>query len=386
MRASAIQAVFEAGRLCSKQRKVGGSTLSRKHWFIGMIVVLILAVSACGGRNAAPSGGSSQQTGSSQAEPEPQQQESEQQEEGALEKTSLVVGSTVRDIGMLPLYVADQQGFFTEEGLDVTVQYFDGSRPAAQALAAGAIDIGSGGYTEALDAYVAKQPVIAFWGLANYPIYEWWSAPEIKTLDDIRERGRVKVAISSIGALSHLISIYAFQKAGIDPEQHVDFLALGGPGSRLAALQSGQVDIIPATPPGNYILAEDGYNQLIRLKDLMEEFQYEVHYAPIEFLENNPNTVRAFLRAISKATDSIRQDPEAAAKILQDVVGYTPEQLEDTIRGVKEMADYFPADGHFAEEGVEVLLQFYKESGDLDEIPDHSEVLYYKFTNEFQGK
>ena len=354
----------------------------RKSLILLVLVFGLLALAACGNSNT-----SSSNQGSSQNQDSGQQQGSGegQQESAQLERTSLTVGSSVRDIGMLPLYVADQKGFFKEQGLDVTVQYFDSGSQHAQALAAGAIDIGSGGFTEPMDAYVARRPIKAFWGLTNYPVYEWWASPDLKTLDDIKQKGKINVAVSRIGSLSHLISVYAFEGAGIDTDQYVNFVGLGGPGSRLAGLQSGQVDVIPATPPGNFILEEQGYNLLISLQDIIEEFQYEVHYASTDLLDNNPNTITAFLKGISKATDFIRENPEESADILSEVVGYKPEELPDVIKAVEVMGPYFPADGHFALEGVDVLLQFYKETGEFEEIPEHSELIDFSFTEKFQA-
>lgn len=358
---------------------IGGKVRDMKRIVLNLVVlVAVLALAACGGGQNQTTGSSSQNNASAT------QNESEAQPDGeALEKTKLVVGSSVFSLGYLPLYVADAKGYFKDEGLDVEVQYFNSGTQAFQAQVAGAMDIGAQSPNQAIDAWLANQNIKAFWSTSNYPAYEWWAAKEISSLEEAKSRN-LKVGISQIGALSHLISVYALQKSGFDIEKNVDFVGVGGSSARMAALESGQVDLIPASPPENLILAKAGYNKLVELKSILDEFEWDLYIADDDFLNNNPNTIRAFLRANVTATKFIQSNPEEAAQIYADLVGYKPEQIPDVVEAVKELADYFPVDGHFAEEGIDVMLGFYKDSGDIDEIPDHSEFINYRYVEEFK--
>src|SRR5690606_37813984 len=114
--------------------------------------------------------------------------------------------------------------------------------------------------------------------------------------EDARNRN-IKVGISQAGSLSHLISVYALQNSGFDIEGKVSFVAVGGSSARMAAVESGQVDLVPASPPENFLLAKANYSKLIELKNILAEFEWDLYMADDDFLKDNPNTVRAFLRA-----------------------------------------------------------------------------------------
>ncbi len=301
----------------------------------------------------------------------------------AREKTNLTVGTSVRDIGFLNVYVADAKGFFKDEGLDVRLVYFRGSGEAVPALAGGAVDLLADSFTTAIDAYVAGQPLRAIWSVSNIPVYQIYSRPEIKTVQDLRGK---KVAVSGIGALSHLIAIYMLEKAGLgaDAEKAIQYLAVGGPPDRLAALRAGRVDAIPATLPGTYLLEDEGFRKLVDLRSLVKEFEYEALTAKNDFVTANPNTIRAVARALARGGYFIQRSPVESADILNKVINFPGAQRGLTVRAVSEVLTDFPLDGHFAEGSVDLFLNFYKDRGQLKTVPRHAEIIDYQFVREFQ--
>lgn len=298
------------------------------------------------------------------------------------EKTSLSIGTSVRDIGFLNVYVADAKGFFKDEGLTVKVLYFRGSGEAVPALAGGVVDLLADSFTTAIDAYVAGQPIKAIWSLSNTPVYQIYARKEIKTVQELRGK---KIAVSGIGALSHLITIYMLQRAGMpDADKAVQYLAVGGPTDRVAALRAGRVDAIPSTIPGSYLLEEEGFTKLLDLRNLIKEFEYEVFTAKNDFIKANPNTIRAVLRAVIRAGYFIRRNPVEAADILNKVINFSGAQRGLTVRAVSEVLADFPVDGHFAEGSVDVFLNFYKARGDLKTVPRHEAIIDYQFIRDVQ--
>ena len=55
----------------------------------------------------------------------------------------------VHSMGGAPLYVAQDMGFYKDEGLDAEIIWFDAAQPVAVAAASGDIDFGSTGITAA---------------------------------------------------------------------------------------------------------------------------------------------------------------------------------------------------------------------------------------------
>jgi len=55
----------------------------------------------------------------------------------------------VHSMGGAPLYVAQDMGFYKDEGLDAEIIWFDAAQPVAVAAASGDVDFGSTGMTAA---------------------------------------------------------------------------------------------------------------------------------------------------------------------------------------------------------------------------------------------
>lgn len=292
-----------------------------------------------------------------------------------LEKTSMKLGVSVKDTGFLPVYVADAKGFFKEEGVNVELVNFSGGSAQAQAVAGGAVDFAAGAITEVIDGYVANKGWKAFWAESNYPVYVWYGKPEYNSIKDLKGKG--KIAVSRLGSLTHQISAWVVKQAGLDPEKDVQYVQAGNPLDRVAALKAGQVDAIPATPPGTFILAQDGYKILAQLKDYLPEFQYEVFYATDKTIKENPETLKAVIRAWTRATQYAKKNPKEATDILMKYLGAKEEDRESLAKTVEQMLPSFREDGQYATDSINVFLQFYKEKGDLKEVPKLDAILDY---------
>src|SRR6476659_1092255 len=61
----------------------------------------------------------------------------------------------------MPLTVAERNGYFKDEGLDVEIPNFDGGAKALQALVGGSADLVSGAYEHTINMAAKKQPIKA---------------------------------------------------------------------------------------------------------------------------------------------------------------------------------------------------------------------------------
>src|SRR5580704_2999719 len=64
-------------------------------------------------------------------------------------KAEAIKVGVVRTLAVGPIFVADQRGYFKDEGLDATIVYFDAAQPIAVAVASGDIDFGVTGMSAA---------------------------------------------------------------------------------------------------------------------------------------------------------------------------------------------------------------------------------------------
>lgn len=293
------------------------------------------------------------------------------------------VGLSVADVAHLLLYVSEAKGLFKAEGLDTQLVLFTSDAASAQGLTAGAVQVNSGSMVAVLNSFATNRDLTTFWSTTNLPGYIWFGSAKYNSIKDLKGKG--KVGISSIASLSHRVSAWAIKEAGLDPDKDIQFVAVGGPLERVAALKAGQVDVIPATPPGIFILEQDGFKPLLKLEEVLPEFVYETFYARKETIEKEGDAIKALIRAITKAKRWALENRDETTEILMKKLGADASQKGIYRKTVDWALPYFPDDGHFATKSVDVFLQFYRDQGRIKEIPQHSAFTDYRFIEFFKA-
>src|SRR5215471_7771400 len=80
-----------------------------------------------------------------------------------IEKKQITIGLSVTTATYLPLYLADEAGFFKDEGVDVNIVAFKGGTDLVRGMVAGAVDIGVGALSEALVGVSTGQGIKVFY-------------------------------------------------------------------------------------------------------------------------------------------------------------------------------------------------------------------------------
>lgn len=341
--------------------------MKRLNWIgknvpICIVLVLLVAFTGCGGASnvnngKAADGGTKQPAennsvkgGAEQAAAKPEQKD-------------VKVGLPLQASTFLPIYLADSKGYFKDEGLNVSVYEFKGDAGVVQALAGKSVDINVASLTGLVNSIKSNQPFIAFWGGFNHADFDWYS-PKLKTIT----KG-TKFGVSTYGSLTDFLTRYAVRKAGLDPEKDVKILQVGGSANALAAMESGQIDASTLATPFKFMADDKGMHLLLsEKKDLSPTWPQHVIYAQKDFVKKNPETIRAFLRAVVKGMDYIEKNPEDAAKVLTARLKL---EAKYSSRAVKEVLPGFDKKGKTDQKGLDFFWEITVESGDVDKAwPD----------------
>ena len=168
------------------------------------------------------------------------------------------------------LLVAQDQGYFTKEDLDVRITYM-ASNLVINALIAGQTQIAKSGSHFGILAAVRKADIKIFaGGLYGYP-YDTISQPEFKSLADLKGQ---KIVTGSQGSIVTVVFKDVMRRNGVTP---ADYLLLVVPGSntRFLALKSGQVAAaVAVAPPLNFSAIDGGMKALFHYNDYLKELQY----------------------------------------------------------------------------------------------------------------
>ncbi len=320
---------------------------------IAVVLTLSLLLVGCG--STAPSTGTSS-SGNAQAQ---------FQGNGKPEKTDITIGLTVPGSTYLPIYMADQQGYYKEQGLNVKVVTFKSGAQLAQAMAAGSVDIGVGALSEALNAISSGAPLKVFYSGFNMPVFGWYS----KDISSFKDGKGKRFSVTSYGSSTDFLTRYALTTFGLDPKKDVQIMQTGGGGNALAALDAGQIDVAILAPPATFDAQQKGYKKILGLNDLAPEYPYHVMYAMQSFIKNDPNTIKAVLRAHVKAVETAKADKNLSVKTLEQAVKYTEAEASSAY---DDFINYLYPDGRLPnKQGMDVFWKIGIQNGQFKDVwPD----------------
>ena len=279
------------------------------------------------------------------------------------EMAKLTIRLPVPAISFLPVWVADQNGFLKEEGItEVKVLAFRGDADVIQALAAGSVDLNVSSLNGLISSINSGQKFKAFWAGYNMPLFDWYALPKYKS---IAETKGGRYGVSKYGGLSDSLTRYVLRSAGLDPEKDVKILQLGGSTEFLAAMGAGQLDAAILSFPQTYMAAEKGFIKLLSQKEqIAPDWPTHLVYTKEEFIAKNPNTIKAFLRATSKAIEWIKANPDEAAKLASKQMKF---KVEHCRRGIDEIQDGWYSDGRPPQKGMKIFWEITVQAGDVTE-------------------
>ena len=256
--------------------------------------------------------------------------------QGKPEKADITIGLPVTTSTFLAIYMAKQEGYFKDEGLNVKIVAFHGGTDLVRGMIAGAVDVGVTSLAGVTVGIKAKQPLRVFYGGLNMTVFDWYAVKSIKSMADTKGK---RFGISRIGSSTDLLTRYALKVSGVDPKS-VKIVQGGGSNPRLAAMDAGQLDVNIFAPPQKFIAADKGYNRIFRQRDIAPDYPFHVFFATQDFIKSHPSTIKAILRAFVKGVRKAKADKKLSEKVLQDQVGigakYAGRTYDDFIGEVYE--------------------------------------------------
>src|SRR4249920_3678552 len=227
----------------------------------------------------------------------------------------------------LPLTIAEQLGYFKDEGLTLNISDFAGGSQALRAVVGGSADVVSGAYEHTLNMQPKGQYLQCFVQQGRAPqIAIGISAARAKTYKSAKDLKGLKVGVSAPGSSTHMIVNYFISREGLKPSD-ISVVGVGLGATAITALKSGQIDAVSNTDPVMTKLEQDGDVKIIADTRTLKGTEQVLGgpmpagclYAPVDFIRKNPNTVQALTNAI------VRADKWIQSASPQDVLRTVPE-------------------------------------------------------------
>ncbi len=283
--------------------------------------------------------------------------------------TKVTLNEVAHSIFYAPQYVAIEEGYFTEEGLDLTLVTGFGADKTMTAVISGEADIGFMGAEASVYAYQegATDPVVNFAQLtqrAGNFLVAREEIPDFKW-EDLKGE---KVLGGRKGGMPEMVFEYILKKNGIDPQkdltidQSIDF------GSTAAAFTSDDSAAYTVEfEPSATILEKEGAGYVVAsLGEASGYVPYTSYSAKASYMKENPEIIQKFTDALQKGMDYVQSHtPEEIAEVIAPQFKET--DLETITAIVKRYYDQdtWKENLIFEKDSFELLQDILEDAGEL---------------------
>ena len=228
----------------------------------------------------------------------------------APEKPKLTIGVGGKTLFYyLPLTIAERNGYFKAEGLDLEIQDFPGGARALQALLGGSVDVVSGAYEHTITQQAKGQNIEALVLQGKYAgIVLGMSKAKAATYKSPADLKGMKIGVTAPGSSTNMFVNVLLAKAGLKPDA-VAIIGVGATAGAVAIMKRGEIDAIANLDPVIAQLESDGTVVPVvdtRTAKGMQDVYGGAYaagciYVPVDFAKKYPNTAQAVVNAMMRA-------------------------------------------------------------------------------------
>jgi NitT/TauT family transport system substrate-binding protein len=245
----------------------------------------------------------------------------------AAELTELKVGISEAVNTVLAFWMAEEGGFFREQGLKVQILNMNGGSRGAQELQAGRIDIMHVGLSSVvrIDRGPPGGDLRLVASLSNVIRFTLFSAPAVRTAADLR--GGV-IGISTFGSETDTTVTLALQRLGLS-RNDVTLKEYGGGPQRLAALKAGEIRATAVNEPMRSLAREQGFNALVDLVSEQIPWLFSGIVVKRAMLTEQRDVLTRFLKAVMEGNALALAEESRAKGVLAREAKITEAKIVD---------------------------------------------------------
>lgn len=298
--------------------------------------------------------------------------------------TPVRLNEVVHSVFYAPQYVAQELGFFAEEGLDVTVAIGNGADKSMTALLSDSADIALLGTEAGLYVYAE--------GKEEYP----------KTFAQLTQRaGNFLVSREEephfvwtdlegksviggrLGGMPELVLEYIIKENGMEIGKDMEIINNIDFSSTAGAFLGNVGDYTVEFEPAATTLEQSGSGHIVAsLGEASGFLPYTVYMARDAFLEENPDVIKAFTKAIYRGQQWV--ETHSAAEIAEVILPQFPDSDIETLTTIIERyqaQDTWKTDPTISEDGFRLLQEIMIAGGELEKEIPYAELVRTEFAD-----
>jgi len=287
----------------------------------------------------------------------------------------------------LPATLAQDLGYYNDEGLDVSIQDFPGGAKSLESLLGGSTDVVCGFYEHTVQMAAQGRELRAFVAMLRYPgLVAVAAAKGINRVEDLKGK---TVGISAAGSATQLFLNYLLAKHGLKPGD-ASSASIGMSATAVGAVTHGTVDAAIMTDPafhmvlkqmpGLRILADTRTGEGVREVFGVDSYPSTVLYSTSSWIEAHPDQVRRLTRAIVRTVAWMRSHSPGAVRAQMPQEFRTDDEDSD-IEVLQATQAMLSLDGKLTPESAEAVRVVLGVS--LDSVRTAAIDLGKTYTNEF---
>lgn len=293
----------------------------------------------------------------------------------------VVLNEVAHSIFYAPMYVAIEEGYFVEEGIDLDVVTGFGADKTMTAVLSGEANIGFMGSEASIYTYNegANDYVVNFAQLTQRAGNFLVAREEMESFkwEDLKGKD---VLGGRKGGMPEMVFEYILRQNGIDPsevniDQSIDF------GATAAAFSGGQGEFTVEFEPGATSLEQEGKGYVVASLGTDSGYvPYTAFSAKKSYIDENPEIIQGFTNALQKGMDYVQSHtPEEIANVIAHQFGETDIQTITTIVTRYYEQDTWKDNLIFEKESFDLLQDILDDAGELSERAPYEELVTTEF-------
>ncbi len=262
----------------------------------------------------------------------------------------------------LPIFVAQEKGWFTKHGIDLAITMTPSSGYQAEALAKGEFDMAGTAfdnvvaYTEGQGAVALPQTpdFFAFIGATQIEL-SIIAQPEYKSVADLAGKN---LALDAPGTGFAFVFYHMLEKGGVKPGTY-ERAAVGATPSRWEAVKTGTHPATMTIEPFTSIAAAQGFNVLAKSTDTIKAYQGGCFASRRSWAAQNPDAIKGFIKAyldgLAWTLDPANRE-EASQILLRNMADIKPGVVGSVMNSLLSPTSGLTPKGEMLIEGIRTVL------------------------------
>lgn len=266
-------------------------------------------------------------------------------------KNSIKVAEVAHSVFYAPMYVSDALGYFDEVGLDVEIILASGADKVTSSVLSGDVEIGFCGSEATIYVYKEgeKDYLVNFAGLTKRDGSFIVSRNKTKDnfkLEDLKDSYIIAGREAGMPAMTFewILNQNGITRSDLTFDTSIAFAAMSG------AFIGGTGDYVSLFEPTASVIENEGYGKIVAsLGELGGVVPYTTFNAKKSYIENNPEIIEKFTKAINKGLEYVHSN--SASDIANIILDYFPDVSKNNLTSIMER--YMDIDSWFANTYIE---------------------------------